>query len=143
MSDILSINNTQNFHLTGSCLCGGIKYKIDGPVRGVVNCFCSECRKTSGHHVAATRVNKDHLEMESENTLKWYECSIGVYKGFCENCGGNVFWDNNKDNQISISAGTLDAPTHLQTIGNIYTEDASDYCNIPNLENENKNESDE
>ncbi|GAA0395002.1 GFA family protein [Cocleimonas flava] len=136
MTDILSINNKEDSHLTGSCHCGGVKYRIDGPARDVVNCFCSECRKTSGHHVAATRINKDHLTIESENTLKWYECSPGTFKGFCENCGGNVFWDNNKDNQISIGAGTLDAPTHLKTVGNIHTEDASDYCVIPALEND-------
>lgn len=131
MSDILSINNKEESHLTGSCLCGGVKYRIDGPARDVVNCFCSQCRKTSGHYVAATKVNKDHLTMESENTLKWYECLPGIYKGFCENCGGNLFWDSHTDNQISIMAGTLDSPTHLQTIGNIHTEDASDYCAIP------------
>ncbi len=136
MLDILTIKRKDNAHLTGSCLCAGVTYKIDGPARDVVNCFCSECRKTSGHHVAATRVNKDHLIITSKKTLKWYKCSSGAYKGFCTICGGNLFWDNNKDNQMSISAGTLDPPTHLQTIGNIHTEDASDYSKIPTLDTE-------
>jgi hypothetical protein len=26
--------------LTGSCLCGGIRYQIDGPLGAVVNCHC-------------------------------------------------------------------------------------------------------
>lgn len=131
MPDLLSIDNHESSHLTGSCLCGGVCYSINGPVRNIVNCYCSQCRKTSGHHVASTRVNKDHLRLTKEKTLKWYECTPGINRGFCEKCGGNLFWDNGKDNQISIMAGTLDSPTNLTTIGSIHTEDASDYCEIP------------
>ena len=31
-----------------------VRYRVDGPLRVVVNCHCSQCRRTSGHHVAAT-----------------------------------------------------------------------------------------
>ncbi len=102
MNDILTINNKEDSHLTGSCHCGGVKYRIDGPARDVVNCFCSQCRKTSGHHVAATKVNKDHLTFESDSTLKWYQCLPGIFRGFCESCGGNLFWDSHADNQLAL-----------------------------------------
>ena len=119
--------------LTGSCLCGEVSYIITGEARDVVNCFCSQCRKTSGHYVAATRVNKDDIVLTKDKTLTWYECLPNVFRGFCNQCGGNVFWDADKENLISIMAGTLDTPTNLKTIENIYTEDASDYCAIPEL----------
>lgn len=128
------INKIEKSQLTGSCLCGGVSYRIDGPARDIINCFCSQCRKTSGHHVAATRVSKDHLILVKDETLKWYECLENVYRGFCGECGGNLFWDNGKDNEISVMAGTLDTPTHLKTSKNIYTEDASDYCAIPEID---------
>jgi len=122
--------------LTGSCLCGGVSYKIDGPVRDIVNCYCEQCRKTSGHHVAATRVNKDHLEIINDKTLQWFECLPEVFRGFCNTCGGSLFWDNktSTDNEIAVMAGALDAPTNLKTIGSIFNEDASDYCEIPNFD---------
>lgn len=119
--------------LTGSCLCGEVSYSIIGEARDIVNCFCSQCRKTSGHYVAATRADKDQLIMEKDKTLNWYECLPKVYRGFCNHCGGNLFWDDGKDNQISVMAGTLDTPTNLKTCKNIYTEDASDYCTIPEV----------
>lgn len=136
MSDYqpIPINSSKESVLTGSCLCGGVSYKISGPVRDVVNCFCSQCRKTSGHYVAATRISKDNLSIANDKTLNWYECLPNVYKGFCNECGGNLFWDDSRDNEISVSAGTLDPPTHLKTVKNIYTEDASDYCRIPKLD---------
>ena len=34
--------------LKGSCLCGGVKYEIDGELGAVTNCHCSLCRKMSG-----------------------------------------------------------------------------------------------
>lgn len=135
---IIGIDPNKIRKLTGSCLCGGVSYKINGPVRDIVNCFCEQCRKTSGHHVAATRVNKDHLELVNEETLEWFECLPDVFRGFCNTCGGSLFWDNKTsfDNEIAVMAGTLDAPTNLKTIGNIFTEDASDYCQIVSYDND-------
>ena len=119
--------------LSGSCLCGGVRYRIGGPVRGVVNCFCSQCRKTSGHYVAATRVNLEHLELQKSETLEWYESSSGVQRGFCRRCGGSLFWSGGENNEWSIMAGTLDAPTGLQTVASIHEQDASDYHAIPDV----------
>jgi hypothetical protein len=33
--------------LEGSCLCGGIRYVVDGPLGKVVHCHCSMCRKAA------------------------------------------------------------------------------------------------
>ena len=122
--------------ITGECFCGEVSYKIDGAVRDVVNCFCKQCQKTSGHYVAATRADKNDIAIIKDATLQWYECLPNVFRGFCNQCGGSLFWDNKsaEDNGLAIMAGTLDAPTNLKTIGNIFTEDASDYCKIPSFE---------
>jgi hypothetical protein len=117
--------------LTGSCLCGGVRYRVEGLLRDVVNCYCTQCQKTSGHHVAATRVNEEDLRIEAQETLCWYESTPGHKRGFCKQCGGNLFWSRMGDGQISVMAGTLDKPTGLRTVENIYEEDASDYFDIP------------
>ncbi|WP_442475962.1 GFA family protein [Roseovarius litorisediminis] len=50
--------------MRGSCQCGAVRYEVAGPLRQVVGCHCSQCRKTSGHYVAATQsVGKDRPEM--------------------------------------------------------------------------------
>ena len=74
------------------------------------------------------------MTFDSEDSLQWYECLPGIHRGFCNNCGGNLFWDNGEDNQLAVMAGTIDRPTGLKTIGNIYVEDASDYCEIPAID---------
>jgi hypothetical protein len=119
--------------LTGSCLCGGVSYRIEGEVRGVINCFCTQCQKTSGHHVAATRVKQQNLIIERKQTLSWYTSTPGCQRGFCKQCGGNLFWRKLSENYVSVMAGTLDKPTGLHTIENIFVDDASDYFEIQDI----------
>ncbi len=123
----------QQAYLSGSCLCGGVQYRIEGVVRDVVNCFCTQCRKTSGHHVAATRVDENSLRIEKDETLTWYVSTPGYQRGFCNQCGGNLFWRCLDEDHISVMAGTLDTPTGLKTVENIYVENASDYFEIPTI----------
>ena len=132
-SEIGRVKLDQQVSLTGSCLCGGVRYRIKGAVRGVVNCYCMQCQKTSGHHVAATRVNEDELTVEVDETLTWYESTPGYQRGFCNRCGGNLFWSRLSDDQISVMAGTLDKPTGLKTVESIHAEDASDYFELPDI----------
>lgn len=119
---------------TGGCLCGGVRYRIGRVLKGVVNCFCSQCRKTSGHHVAATQVRLADFHLENAATLKWYRSSPKAKRGFCNHCGGNLFWQHDDEDTISIMAGCLDAPAGLATEENLYTEDAAAYQFIPPID---------
>ena len=40
--------------LSGSCLCQGVRYEIQGELKNVYNCHCSMCRKL---HAAAFRTS--------------------------------------------------------------------------------------
>lgn len=113
--------------MKGGCLCGAVTYTIDGPLRPVVNCHCKQCRKSSGHFVAATSVARDKISIVGE--VAWYQSSDTARRGFCANCGSNLFWDGGGEN-LSIHAGTLDGATGLQTRGHIFVADKGDYYEI-------------
>ena len=112
---------------TGQCLCGGVKYVVRGGLREVVACHCSQCRRTSGHFVAATSVPAARLRFTSSGTLAWYRSSASAERGFCNVCGGNLFWRQVGDDSVSIMAGTLDPPTGLRIARHIFVGDKSDY----------------
>ena len=116
----------------GGCLCGGVRYEAEGPLRDVIACHCSQCRKTSGHFVAATQVPSENLRLVESATLRWYRSSQSAERGFCERCGGNLFWRESVPGSkfTSIMAGTLDTPTGLRIMQHIYTADKSDYYDI-------------
>lgn len=113
--------------VAGSCLCGSIRYEVDHFERGVVACHCSQCRKTSGHYVAATKATHDDLRMISDSSLRWYRSSEEAERGFCSECGSNLFWRKIGDNATSIMAGALDSPTGLSMQSHIYVDDEGDY----------------
>jgi hypothetical protein len=119
---------------TGGCLCGGVRYRIDGPLREVIGCHCSQCRRTSGHFVAATRAALKDVHLLSDATLRWYESSAEAQRGFCSRCGGNLFWKPRPQvgeiPMLSIMAGTLDTPTGLRFMQHIFVADKSDYYHI-------------
>ncbi|MHA6325545.1 GFA family protein [Roseivivax sp. CAU 1753] len=112
---------------TGSCLCGAIRYAVTGPLRPVVACHCMQCRKTSGHHVAATAA--DPADITVTGAVRWYRSSPGAERGFCPTCGSNLFW--RRDRHLSIFAGTLDShPADLTLAGHIFCADKGSYYQI-------------
>ena len=116
----------------GGCLCGGVRYEIRGPLRDVIACHCSQCRRTSGHFVAESQARTADLALLESATLAWFRSSPAAERGFCARCGGNLFWrPTGADPGVtSIMAGTLDTPTGLRVIRHIYAGDKSDYYEI-------------
>lgn len=112
----------------GGCLCGAVSYAVTGPLRPVIACHCSQCRKSSGHFVAATSAHRDDVVIEGEVT--WFPSSRTARRGFCGVCGSNLFWDGPGAN-LSIHAGTLDGPTGLTIAGHIFCADKGDYYALP------------
>jgi hypothetical protein len=69
----------------GSCLCGGIKFEITGPLMAPLNCHCSQCRKQHGAAFRSrVRVQaKDFRWLQGEHLVKFYESPRGSQRGFC------------------------------------------------------------
>ena len=116
--------------LTGGCLCGAVRYRVTGPLRPVVACHCRQCQKTSGHHVAATRASKQQVAFLEDRGLAWYPSSEIARRGFCRECGGNLFYERLNADRLSIMAGTLDQPCGLRLAGHIFVADKADYYDI-------------
>ena len=112
---------------SGGCLCGAVRYEVGAPLRPVVACHCSQCRRGSGHFAAATSAPRGAVAVVGEVT--WFASSAEARRGFCGVCGSNLFWDGGGAN-LSIMAGTLDGPTRLAMAGHIFAADAGDYYAI-------------
>ena len=114
----------------GSCLCGSVTYEVRGELRPVIACHCTQCRKTTGHFMAATSAAHGDLVLTKSDGLAWYRSSDTARRAFCKTCGSTLFWEADGDATISIAAGTLDGKTGLTIEGHIYCADKGDYYEI-------------
>ena len=134
---------TKSYSKIAKCLCGGIKIKIIGKLRYVINCHCSQCMKTHGNFASYTNSLDENITYISKSTLRWYNSSNFAKRGFCSKCGASVFYKIKKSNNISISAGMFDNPTKLKTFSHIFTKGKLDYYKLDTKlvkfkQNENK-----
>ena len=59
---------------TGSGLCGAVACEVDRPLRDVVLCHCTMCRKTHGHFAAYAAARPQSLSAYSFCTLFSRSC---------------------------------------------------------------------
>lgn len=77
-----------------------------------------------------TSALRANIAFASSKSLKWFRSSEGAERGFCETCGSNLFWHPIGSDAMSITAGSLDAPTGLAIEKHIFVGDKSDYYQI-------------
>ena len=98
---------------TGGCLCGKVRFTTHGPLREVIFCHCSQCRRQSGLYFAATSIPADRLDLEGEAHVTWFAASDHARRGFCGSCGTLLFWKPNDEPRYAILAGAFDRPDCL------------------------------
>lgn len=117
--------------MRGSCLCGSVEFTVTPPLRPVILCHCTQCRKTSGHVWAASSVPLSALHLTQTEGLVWYRSSASAQRGFCKTCGASLFWWPDGRDTMSFAAGALDGPTGLHVAESWYEADAGDYYTAP------------
>ena len=95
--------------ITGSCLCGAVRYELDGPPQDAGNCHCSMCRKAHGSAFAtyATLEARTFRWLVGEEYLAVYDSSPSSGRIFCKQCGSSL--GTTEHGKIeSIALGTVD-----------------------------------
>ncbi len=96
--------------MSGSCLCGAVRYEITGAFEFMGNCHCSMCRKSHGAAFATWGIVNQHQFMwtSGEEFVQGYESSTGNQRCFCRKCGSPlVSMHAGKVGEVVV--GTLDS----------------------------------
>jgi len=115
---------------SGGCHCGSVRYEVTGALRDVVNCHCSMCLRLHGTFGAYTKITDTNFSFVEDRGLTWYDSSNTARRGFCRECGANLFWQPLGFATTSIAAGSLDQAPGLKTVGHIYTAEKGDFYEI-------------
>jgi hypothetical protein len=95
--------------LEGGCLCGAVRYRIDGPIVESGLCHCRSCRLASGATPVAwlTVATKD-LVLTAGATVG-HASSPGVTRRHCGTCGTPLTYECDAG-LVDVTVGTLDRP---------------------------------
>ncbi len=98
--------------VTGSCLCGAVRFEVSGAFDGFFLCHCSRCRKDTGSAHAANLFS-------SAGTIAWLsgQDHVRTYrvagtrheKSFCSACGSALPRAQTGEGFVVVPAGSLDS----------------------------------
>jgi hypothetical protein len=111
--------------IRGSCLCGKVRYEIDGPLFEALNCHCSMCRKAHGAAFRSrARVRANHFRwVHGEDQITYYESSSGNRRGFCRTCGSPILSKFESDPAVfSLPLGPLDDDPGVRPEQHVYVK---------------------
>ena len=118
-------------HLTGGCICGGVRYESVAAPIVAANCHCRDCQRATGSAFAAILFVPREAVTITGN-VKYYdvagESGNVVTRGFCPTCGARLFSKPSPAillaDLLGISAGSLDDPSRHPPMMDIYVASA-------------------
>jgi hypothetical protein len=118
---------------TGSCLCGGVQFRIEAELDPIQVCHCSQCRKAQGTPFATNTpvsVSAFHLSSGAE-LLKEFESSPGKKRIFCSTCGSPIYSSQESlPGIVRIRAGLINEPLSVRPIAHFYTGSKCNWWSI-------------
>lgn len=118
--------------LTGSCLCGRVRYELSGAPRFINHCHCSMCRKAHGAAFGSFLHADGGMFQWTAGieAVQNFESSPGTFRAFCTHCGSNLPVLEDEGAHVTIPAGTLDADPGVRPIVHIHTASKAPWYSI-------------
>ncbi|NIY85219.1 GFA family protein [Vibrio hepatarius] len=116
----------------GACLCGGVRFSVNGFSERAANCYCSMCRKFHGA-AFGTLVGVQGLRWYSgEQLLKEFVAPNGTIRTFCSNCGSSLAFrvKGSTDDNIELAIATFDEDIPVKIDAQIYTAYKANWCHL-------------
>ena len=125
-------------HLEGGCLCGDVRYTVEGEPQRFYHCHCSRCRKATGTGHASN--------LFVQGTLAWNrgEELIVSFKlpeaerftnTFCSRCGARLPRFIKALGTVFIPAGSLDSETSFIPQARIFMGSRANWsCTTPSIQ---------
>lgn len=129
--------------ISGSCNCKNVKFSAEIKAKTAHICHCNICQKSMGGPSHTVTLLPGTLEIEQEDKVKWYKSSDYAERGFCKNCGSNMFFrvtEPAMGDYQGVSLGMLDDKTGYEIDSHIFVDKNPGYYefsdNAPRLTEE-------
>ena len=121
-------------NITGGCACGAVRYECSADPIFAANCYCSDCRHSTGTAMASVMlVPKAALKITG--TLKQFavkgDSGAEVSRGFCPNCGSPILSViGAMPDFVALKAGSLDDQSVFKPMVQVYMKSAPPWAPV-------------
>lgn len=120
--------------IKGGCLCGAVRYEIDGAPMMAGHCFCTDCRKASGtsHGThAAFADSAVSFSGQAQSYVSAADSGNMITRRFCPQCGSAICSTNSgMPGMTFIRASSLDNPDAIEPQMTVYASRAPGWANL-------------
>jgi GNAT superfamily N-acetyltransferase len=107
----------------GGCLCGAVRYTVEGAPRIVSHCHCSMCRRATGAPVVTWATFSRTSLRFVRGTPAEFHSTPPVTRTFCAACGTALtFATTTEPGWIDVTVGSMDDPAAMVPDDHIWTE---------------------
>lgn len=107
----------------GGCLCGAVRYRVEGEATAQALCHCISCRRAAGGLSVAWAVFPEAAVVFTIGAPTPFESSPGVHRGFCARCGTSLTWArDDKPGQVDLTTASFDDPERFAPTKEIWVE---------------------
>ena len=121
--------------IKGGCLCGAVRYAVEGELGAAAVCHCRNCQRQTGSPFSVlTSVRRDALHLEGAPRMfeDRGESGAAVRRYFCSDCGSPIFSQVEASAEVVfLKAGTLDEPFGLAPRVHVWCDSAWTWPGIP------------
>lgn len=107
----------------GSCLCGQIKFQIDGSFESFYLCHCKHCQKDTGSAFAANvfSTTAKLTWLAGDDKVKNFNLQGTRHaKSFCSDCGSAVPGFHMEGKLLVVPAGSLDVEIPIKPNAHLF-----------------------
>lgn len=106
----------------GGCLCGEIRYRIDGEPLSAGYCHCRMCQRAAGAPVVAWVAFKRSDFRVVKGEPDTFKASSRAVRRFCPHCGTALTFEYSADTEtVDVTIASLDDPDTTEPVYQIWT----------------------
>ena len=124
---------TEEFNLTGKCMCGAVKISATAQKPSVAACHCDMCRRWSAGPFMA--VNCQGVTFEGNENIGRIRSSDWAERGYCNKCGSNLFYHLVDSSDYQIAAGLFDDQSKLRLSLQVFIDRKPQFYEFSNKTN--------